>query len=136
MDFLDSVNTFYIGQDFRGSFGAQARIDNFRLSNKALTATVVAGQQRDVDFSSNLDCVYPVIENAYTTMLLDFDQITEKITDFAILRDPEFGLFNFALYIIDSFDIVLDSAQVKSILESLIYALKPATSKVEINYVR
>lgn len=136
MDFRDIINNFHIGQDFTGAFPAKARMDNFRLSNKALNALTIAGQPMDVNYSGNLNNVFPVIENAYTTMLLNFDTIIQNIDDFAELRDSFFGIFNFTLNIIDSFEIVEDSAQVKAILEAMIYALKPANAKVDINYIR
>lgn len=136
MDFTDTITRFHIGQDFTGSFGAQARIDNFRLSNIALTSPVIAGQARDVNYNQIVDCMFPVIENAYTTMLLDFNRVVEEVEDFALLRDAEFGIFNFTINVIDSFRIVQSSARVQSMLEAMIHALKPANAKVDINYVR
>lgn len=136
MDLQDEITRFYIGQDYQGAYPAKARMDNFRLSNKALNGVIIAGQPVDVNYSTNPDCVYPVIENAYTTMLLDFNQVIEKVEDFALLRDATFGIFNFTINVIDSFRIVEQSARVQAMLEAMIYTLKPATSKVHINYVR
>ena len=68
--------------------------------------------------------------------LLNFDEEISKIEDFALLRDEIFGIFNFTLNIIDSFDIVLDNTKVQQILEALIAALKPAHAKSTINYIR
>ncbi len=136
IDFRDLITRFHIGQDFTGSFPAHARMDNFRLSNKSLDSLVIAGQATDVNFSTNVECIYPVIENAYTTMLLDFDRVIQKVEDFAILRDSRYGIFNFTINVIDSFSIVEDSEKVRSMLEAMIYALKPANAKVDIIYVR
>jgi len=136
IDFKDLITRFHIGQDFTGSFPAHARIDNFRLSNKSLNSLVIAGQAIDVNFSTNPECIFPVIENAYTTMLLDFDRVILEVQDFAILRDSEFGIFNFTINVIDSFCIVEDSKKVQSMLEAMIYALKPANAKVDINYIK
>ena len=136
MDFTDTITRFHLGQDFTGSFTAQARIDNFRLSNKSLESPTISGQAMDVNFNTIVDCMFPVIENAYTTMLLDFDRVVEEVEDFALLRDSEFGIFNFTINIIDSFCIVEESARVQAMLEAMIYALKPANAKVDINYVK
>jgi hypothetical protein len=59
-----------------------------------------------------------------------------KNEDFAILRNEKFGIFNFTINIFDSFEIVSSNAKIKQILETLILTLKPAQSKVKINYAR
>lgn len=135
INFKDPINQFFIGSDYFGVNPANARIDNLRLSNIARRPTSVSGQPTDVNFSSNLDMVFPVVEDAFTTYLLNFDSLLTKVNDFAILRDEKFGIFDFTLDIIDSFGIVSGSAKVKQILESLILALKPAQSRVTINYI-
>ena len=86
--------------------------------------------------AANPDFIYPAIEDAFTTFLFDFDQFVEKTEDFAVIRDPEYGVFNFDIDIIDSFDIITGDSRVQTVLEALIDALKPAVSKVGINYVK
>lgn len=136
INFVDPVTQFFVGMDFMRAQGAYARIDNLRLSNVSREPITVSGQPLDVTFSSNLDVVFPVIEDAFTTFLLDFERVIEKTTDFAILRDSEFGIFNFTINIIDSFGIVSESARIRDTLEAMILALKPGTSKVDINIIR
>ena len=102
----------------------------------ARSPLIVASQAIDVNFSENLDIVFPVIEDAFTTFLLDFDTTRFKTDDLAILRDEEFGIFNFTLNVIDSFDIVLSNAKIKQVLEALVLALKPAQSRVNIQYIK
>jgi hypothetical protein len=135
INFNDPINQFFIGSDYFQVHTAQARIDNLKISNIIQPLITIAGQTKDVNYSSNLDVVNPVIPDAFTTYLIDFDKIIQKANDFAILRDEEFGIFNFTLNILDSFGIVLDNAKLKQILEALILALKPAQSKVAINYI-
>jgi len=135
INFYDPINRFYIGSDFQKVNTAQARFDNLKLSNTARTPVVVAGQAKDINYSSNLSVVLPVVEDVFTTYLVNFDQLITKTEDLAILRDEEFGIFNFTMDIIDSFGIVMDDAKVQQIVENLIVALKPAQSKVTINYI-
>jgi hypothetical protein len=135
MDFTDSINEFYIGQDYTGSFGAYARIDNLRLSDIAMQPNIVMGQFRDVVFNTDPNSVFPVIENAFTTFLLNFDTVVYKNEDFAIIREEGSGTFNFTIDIIDSFGIVKDNQRIKNILEEMIFTLKPAVSKATIRYV-
>jgi hypothetical protein len=80
--------------------------------------------------------IYPSVEDSFTTFLFDFDQLVQITDDFAILRDPIFGLFNFDIDVIDSFGIVTEDDKVKKILVAMINALKPATSKVNIKYFK
>jgi hypothetical protein len=136
MNFTDTVQQFSIGQDFAGNFGAQARFDNLKISNRSIDPIIIAGQPRDVYFNTNIDFIYPSIEDAFTTFLFDFDKTVEKTDDFAVIHDPTFGLFNFSINIIDSFNIVTGDIRVQTVLEALINALKPAISKVGINYIK
>jgi len=136
INFVDPINQFFIGSDYIGVNLAQARIDNFRISDISRNPITIAGQPVDTTYSNNLAVVFPVIEDAFTTFLLNFDQLIEKVEDFAILRDEAFGIFNFTINVIDSFNVLKDNERVQNILESLILALKPATSKAEINIIR
>jgi len=136
INFLDTVTQFSLGQDFAGNFGAEARFDNVKLSNRSIEPLLIAGQPRDVYFNTVKDCIFPSIDDAFTTFLFDFDQFVEKTEDFAVIRDPAFGIFNFDIDIIDSFSIVTGDPRVQTVLEALIDALKPAVSKVGIQYVK
>ncbi len=136
INFKDPINQFYIGSDYLKANLAQARIDNLKISNRVLQPLTVAGQPIDVNFSSNLDVVFPVIQDAFTTYLLNFDTLIKTTDDLTVVRDEKFGIFNFTLNIIDSFGIVSNNAKVQQILETLILALKPAQSRVTLNYVK
>jgi len=136
INFNDPINQLFIGSSFDNANFAQARYDNIRLSNMVREPFTVGGQDKDVNFNSNRAVVLPVVEDLFTTELLDFNKLVFKAEDFAILRDEVFGLFNFDITVIDSFDIVLSSAKIKQVLENLILALKPATSKVNIEYAK
>lgn len=136
INFTDPINNFYIGSDYFGVNIANARIDNLKISDIIQAPTLIAGQYKDINYSSNINTVFPVIEDAFTTFLLDFDQIITKVDDFGILRDEAFGIFNFDINVIDSFSIVENNAKLKQILETLILTLKPAQSKVNISYIK
>ena len=136
INFADPINQFHIGGDFAGSSISKARFDNLRLSNISRNPLVVAGQSKDINFSTNREIVFPVIEDAFTTFLLDFNALIFKTDDLAILRDEAFGIHNFDLNVIDSFDIVLSDAKIKQVLEALVLALKPAQSRVNISYIQ
>ena len=136
INFTDTIMQFSLGQDYSGNFGAEARFDNLKLSNRSIDPLLIAGQPKDVYFNTNRNFIYPSVEDAFTTFLFDFDKFVEKTEKFAIILDPAFGIFNFDIDIIDSFSIVTGDERVQTVLEALINALKPATSKVGIHYVR
>jgi hypothetical protein len=135
INFLDVISKFYIGSDINSVNLAKARIDNFKISNIVQPFYMIAGQSKDVNYNSNIDTVFPVVEDAYTTFLLNFNALFSINTEWATLRDKYFGIYNFTIKIIDSFDIVSESEKVKQILETLINILKPAQSKVTLEYL-
>lgn len=135
INFKDSINQFYIGSDYTQGSKSYCRIDNFKLSNKAKNGFLIAGQYKDVNYSSNLDIIYPTIEDLYTTYLLDFNKIFEKNTDFTLLHDTYYGIFNFKINILDSFKIVASDIVAKNMLEAALRAFKPSKSKMTLNYL-
>ncbi len=136
INFKDPINEFFIGSDYLRNNLADARIDNLRLSNIARKPIIISGQPVDINFNSNTSLVLPVVEDAFTTYLMNFDSLLSKNSDFAISRNEKFGIFDFTLNIIDSFGIVSSSAKVKQVLETLIDALKPAQSRATIKYIK
>jgi hypothetical protein len=75
-----------------------------------------------------------VTKDLYTTLLLDFQLLKTKTTDFAILKNRSTGLFDFTLTVFDLFGIIGENATVKKILENLINTLKPGNSRAFIKY--
>jgi hypothetical protein len=135
LNFKDVINEFFVGSDIFSANLAQARFDNLRLSNISRNTFTVAGQPKDINFSSNRSIVYPVIEDVFTTYLLNFNTLISKTDDIAILINENFGIFNFTIKILDSFGIVLGNDKTKQVLETLIESLKPAQSKATLDYI-
>lgn len=134
--FKDQINDLFIGSDFSESNPAFSLIDNFRISNIYRPIYSPYGEPLDVNYSSNLDTVFPVTEDLYTTLLLNFDKEVELIDNFAILKNRKTGLFDFSMNIFDNLDIINDNEKIKEILEKLIKVLKPANSRVYIKYIK
>jgi hypothetical protein len=132
--FKDTVNQLFIGSDFTGFNGAYSLIDNLRISDISRPVFLPFGESIDVNYSSNLDVVFPVTTDLYTTLLMDFDTLVTLNTSFSTLKNETTGLFDFTINIFDSFGIVNGSPKVKQVLEELINTLKPANSMVYINY--
>jgi hypothetical protein len=70
----------------------------------------------------------------YTTFLLNNDLKYIINTDFTTIKNRETGLFDFSINIIDSLGIVQSSIKSKEALEEIINILKPANSRVFIQY--
>jgi hypothetical protein len=135
INFKDTINELFIGSDYNKNNGAFASISNFRISNIARPVFAPFGESIDVNYNSNLSAAFPVTSDLYTTLLLDFNNLLELNTDFVTLQNKKTGAFDFSVNILDSFDIVKNSARVKQVLESLINTLKPANSRAFIKYI-
>jgi len=133
--FRDTVNEFFIGSDFTRLHNAYALIDNLRVSDISRPIFMPYGESIDVNYSPNLSIVFPVASDLYTTLLLNFNSLVTLQTDFVTLKNKKIGLFDFSINISDSFGIVSGSSTVKQVLEELINTLKPANSRVFINYI-
>ena len=134
--FKDPINDLLIGSQYNKLSPAFSMIDNFRISNLSRPIYSPYGEAIDVNYSSNLNTVFPVTEDLYTTYLLDFDLISILNDDFAVIKNRNTGSFDFSVNILDFFGIVNGSPKVKEALEKLIKVLKPANSKVNISYTR
>lgn len=134
--FKDPINELFIGTQYDRQFPVFSLIDNFRISNISRPIYAPYGEAIDVNYSSNLDMVFPVTEDLFTTYLLNSDAISFINDDFAILKNRETGLFDFSVNIIDSLGIVSSNIKSKEALEKLIKVLKPANSRVFIQYIK
>ena len=132
----DNFNQFYIGGDFNEKQTIFGLIDNVRISNISRPIYKPYGEPIDINYNSNLSVIYPVTSDLYTTYLLESDLDRRLNEDFVVLKNKNNGLFDFEVNIIDSFDIVSGSERVKQILEKLIKTLKPANSRVFIDYLK
>jgi hypothetical protein len=131
----DHFQQIFIGSNFLGGEVMHSKIDNLKISRYKKSPIYVSGQPFDNDYNSNIDVVLPVVEDLYTTYLLDATQYIKKIDDFTILNNKVTGIFDFTLKVFDLFDIINDSDRVKEILEALISALKPSQSRSFIKYI-
>jgi hypothetical protein len=132
--FKDPINYLFIGSEYSGNNPIFSLLDNFRISNVSRPIYAPYGESIDVNYSSNLDVVFPVTSDLFTTYLLDFNQLVTKNSDFAILKNKNTGLFDFSINIIDSLGIVNSNLKVKQVLETLLHILQPANSKSYISY--
>lgn len=134
--FKDAINELYLGSDYTEKNNGFVLMSNCRFSDIARPVFAPFGESIDVNFNQNLLAALPVTVDLYTTMLLNFTAETSLISDFAMLIDKNGSNFDFLITIIDSFDIVSASPIVKQTLEALLNALRPATSRMFIEYTQ
>lgn len=134
--FKDPINWFVIGSDYTGANNMNCLINNLRISNIFRPIYSPYGEPLDVNYSSNLQTVFPVTKDLFTTFITDFNIIPKINTDFTALVNKNSGGFDFSMNIFDSFGIISSNPKVQQILEKLIKILKPANSRVFLKYIR
>lgn len=128
--FKDILNKIQIGGF--NSLLCMSRIANFRISsvtreiNKNLSGSII-----DPNYSSILKDNNPVIEDEFTTLLIDFDDNLNIEKEFSTIIDPVNGIFNFDVNIDDGFK-KLDY-DLEILIEDLIAKLKPAHTNAVVN---
>jgi len=134
--FKDQINTLFVGSEYDFSSPIFSLIDNLRISNVSRPIYSPYGEPLDVNYTPNLNVAFPVTPDLYTTYLLESNNNRFLNDDFAVIKNKRTGSFNFSINILDSFGIVNDSIKSQEALEKLIKVLKPANSKVIIQYTR
>lgn len=135
INFTDPINNLWIGTDYAQNNPIYTLLDNFRISNIFRPIYAPYGEPIDVNYSNNLNTVFPVTSDLYTTYLMNFDTLIGLNSNFTTLVNRDSGAFDFTVNIFDSFGIVSSSAQVKEILENLINILTPANCRVFLKYI-
>lgn len=135
----DFFGTVHVGGDFSGRFPAMARVDNLRFSNQLRSVTYLGGSGpgqligNDLLYTSNVDTAQPVIEDALTTLLLDFDTDNSLVKHLVAVHDEAAGIFDFFVTVIDSFS-QIPNTDVEDLIVKLINRLKPAHTRAFVNF--
>lgn len=130
----ETFNKMYVGGNSFGGAIGHCRISNLKVSRKVKQLIAIGNKLIDNDYQLP-QFALPVVEDLYTTYLMNFDTTVNKVEDFSILRNATTGIFDFELDVIDSFGIIENSLKSKEILNTLVKKLKPAISKAFINYI-
>jgi hypothetical protein len=135
--FKDTINTLYVGSQYTKENRLFGLINNLRISNVFRPIYIPYNESIDVNYNSNLNVVFPVTKDLFTTYLQDSSNLVVRNEDFTTIVNKNTGAFNFSVNIFDCFGIVDNGGiKVKQVLEKLITILKSATSKVTINYIK
>jgi hypothetical protein len=141
INLLDTFNTINVGADYTEEFTALARMDNIRFSSEPRAMVYMGGTGpgrllgKDLLYTRNVNVAQPVISDALTKLLLDFDTDQTQNEYLAIIRDKTNGIFDFYVDVIDSFALV-QTDLVKELIISLINQLKPAHTRAFVSFTR
>jgi hypothetical protein len=148
INLVDIFNEVNVGADFTEQYPAMARMDNIRFSKELRDISyfgeingemVDQGPSRlvgkDLLYSSNLNTVYPVISDALTSLLINFDTEQTLNDNLITVRNSITGIFDFYVEVIDTFDL-LDTDLKKDLLELLIQKLKPAHTRAFVSFTK
>lgn len=137
IDLTDTFSKIYIGSDFVSNKSARARIDNLRFSEiqRLQSIKVTTNDTLDINFNENLDTVVPVVEDVFTTRMINFNDVIDAIDFLATIINAERGIFRFEVEVIDSFDKVIGNTQLEELLEELINVIKPAHTEAIVTFI-
>jgi hypothetical protein len=141
INLLDFFNTVHIGADFTEQYTALARMDNIRFSNELRTLTYLGGEGpgqligKDLIYTSNINTAQPVISDALTSLLVDFDTTQTQVEYLATVRNASAGIFDFYLEVIDTFSLA-DTTLVHDLITSLVNRLKPAHTRAFVSFTK
>ena len=131
----DDFRLICIGASFYDENSALSRMDNIRFSRIMRDAERdPSGEYIDTNYSSNIDTVLPVIKDNSTTLLINFEQ-EDSEDKYATIIDPEGGIFNFDIEVLDSFG-KINSDDIEDLIVELVNRLKPAHTNALVKFPR
>jgi len=133
---VDDFRTIGVGGDILGGRSAYSRIDNIRFSRVARhIPRDIYGNYIDINYSENKESIYPIIEDDMTTAIINFTKVMADDENFASIIDPERGIYNFDIEILDDLGRITDEKTEDLIIE-LVNRLKPAHSNALVKFPR
>lgn len=137
IDMTDTFSRIYIGSDVLARKSARARMDNIRFSEiqRLQGIKVTTNDTIDINFSANPDSAIPVVEDVFTTRLINANDVADAVDFLATIINAERGIFRFEVEVIDSFDKVIGNTQLEELLEELINVIKPAHTEAIVTFL-
>lgn len=126
INLTDEFSVISIGTDFAGAQPYLMRMDNLRFSSIARQPIRIGLFDYDLVWNDNISAMFPVIEDAYTKGIFDFDRSSTESEFLANLLTPEASLYSIGVEIDDGFNKILSSSRNREILLGLYQRIKPA----------
>lgn len=138
IDLTDTFSKVYIGSNTQGFYSARAKMDNIRFSEiqRLQSIRVTTNDTIDVNYTSNLSEAIPVVEDVFTTRIINYNDIVEQVRFLATIINSERGIFRFNIEVIDSFDKVIGNEALEKLLVDLINTIKPAHTEAIVTFTK
>lgn len=132
----DDFSQIYLGTSYTRQDNYPCLIDNLRFSSTARAPVRVGSVYRDLNFNSNTDAMLPVVEDAFTRGLYDFERGDTETEFLANVLGESTALFTLGVKIDDGFIKIVEDANAKHILRQLYERLKPAHTNILTSFVQ
>jgi hypothetical protein len=126
INLVDEFSVINIGSDFSGSQQYLMKMDNLRFSSIARQPVRIGALDYDLVWNDNLGAVSPVIPDAFTKGLFDFNRSDSESDRLANLISTEGSLYSIGVEIDDGFNKILSSERSREALLSIYQKIKPA----------
>lgn len=133
INFNDTINNFSIGGNINKLNNSFSLISNFRISNIDRISVKFLNEKIDINYNNNLNVVEPVVNDLYTTYMLDVKNELLLIDNFAKVQDS--NSFNFSVDAFDSLSYIGNNEKLKSLIVKILDLLKPANSVANVNFL-
>lgn len=134
IQFNGSLERLYFGTDFLGAHQGFCRMSNVRVSFIERQPIIDArGKKIDFNFDGGSKSATPVIVDAFTTVLEDFNPKAGFVNNFATLQDIS-GEHDLKIIVRDDFRLVrgIQDGQIERLLRELIKIIKPAEARARV----
>lgn len=131
----DTFGEVYLGNSFDNRGSAVAKLDNVRFSNQVRDPVRVGSSDLDINFNTNLNGALPVVEDNFTTLLIDFDRSDNQSGFLSNLLSRYTPLFQFDVEIDDSFR-KINQKRYRDTMTAIVEKMKPAHTKLLVKYLQ
>ncbi len=132
---MDVLEQIYIGSRYDGYSSCLSRLDNLRISKiDRLKTKDSSGNYLDLNYSSNLNSVGPLIDDIHTSYLNNFE-IFKNNNNYITITDLVRGIYEFDIEVVDDFG-KINSSEVEDLIVYLVNKLKPSHTNVLVKFKR
>jgi hypothetical protein len=131
----NKLEQFNLGSSYDNKYSCLSRLDNFKISKiDRLQIKDISGSYLDLNYSSNLNTIKPVVSDIYTSYLNNFEYF-ESENNYITITDLVRGIFEFDIEVIDDFG-KIKSSEVEDLIVYLVNKLKPSHTNVLVKFRR
>lgn len=135
INFTDTIGEITLGNSYNGHHPYYVKIDNLRFSFGVRAPVSIGRVNLDLNYNDNLAAVFPVITDAITSGLYDFDRNPEQTEFLSNLVSRYSSLFKFDVNVDDGFSKVNDELA-RKVLTALLERVRPAHTSILTRFLK